>query len=143
MLLPNQIPFLFSQKIQIGQLNIPVGIFFYLLACSSVVAILNYKYLQKYNQLITYIKRHYPDTYEQIRHRPDVAGIGYSKGYKRLTPLIKLSKGIDEFNDPKLSKMLFDFIEFDRSFMIFSSALIVFMIIVGLTIGIYLFTSTN
>ncbi|AIE73619.1 hypothetical protein D082_10910 [Synechocystis sp. PCC 6714] len=39
--------------------------------------------------------------------------------------------------------MLFDFIEFDRSFMIFSSALIVFMIIVGLTIGIYLFTSTN
>lgn len=131
---------LLSQKVQIGQLTMPVGMIIYLMLCSSIVAILNYKYLQKYNHLMAYIEKHYPDIYQEVRSKPDVAGIGYSKGYKRVTPLIKLSDRVNNFNDIKLSKLLFTFIKFDRSFMIFSSALILVMVVLGLAVGLYFYT---
>ncbi|AGF52550.1 sll0403 [Synechocystis sp. PCC 6803] len=132
----NQITTIFSRKVQIGQLTVPVAIAFYLLVFSATVCILNYKYLQEYNQLMEYIKKYYPDIYEEIRQKPDVGNMAYSKGYKRLKPLIKLSNSMDSFDDPKLNKLVSQFIKFDRNFMIFSSVLIAITMIIGLAVGI-------
>jgi hypothetical protein len=132
----NQITAIFSRKVQIGQLTVPVAIVFYFLVFSATVCILNYKYLQEYNRLMEYIKKYHPDIYEEIRQKPDIGNMAYSKGYKRLKPLIKLSNSMDSFDDPKLNKLVSQFIKFDRKFMIFASVLIAITMIIGLGMGI-------
>jgi hypothetical protein len=132
----NQITAIFSRKVQIGQLTVPVVIVFYFLIFSVAVCILNYKYLQEYNRLMEYIKKYHPDIYEEIRQKPDIGNMAYSKGYKRLNPLIKLSNKMDSLDDAKLSKLVSQFIKFDRNFMIFASVLIAITMIIGLAIGI-------
>jgi hypothetical protein len=116
----------------------PKEMIIYLVGCFSIIGILNYKYLQQYNRLMAYIEKFHPDIYEDVRQKPDIAGIGYSKGYNRVEPLIKLSERVHAVNDSRLERALFLFIKFNRDFAIASSIAVVLMMIVGLILGLYL-----
>lgn len=84
-----------------------------------------------------YIKKYYLDIYEEICQKLDVGNMVYLKGYKCLKLLIKFFNSMDLFDDLKLNKFVFQFIKFDRNFMIFSLVLIVIIMIIGLVVGIF------
>lgn len=84
--------------------------------------------------MMSYLKNHHLDLYEQIRRKPDV-GIFYSKAHNSAKPLVELARSARGMYDRQLSKVLSDFTKFSRRltalslifivvFMLFSAALI-------------------
>lgn len=117
-----------KKQIQIGQTTIPLGLIPLVVVCFAVVMGFNAIYLNQRNRIIRYLQRNHPHLYEQVRRKPDI-GPFYSTGYNPSKPLIALAKQSQTLNDPKLEKMLFDFVKFDQKSNFFGSIAIVVMLI--------------
>ncbi|MGD1941488.1 MAG: hypothetical protein ACFB0G_09245 [Leptolyngbyaceae cyanobacterium] len=124
----------FEKQIRIGETIIPAGFIFLAVLFMAGIMIFNIIYLRQYRKMMSYLRNHHLDLYEQVRRKPDV-GIFYSKAHNSAKPLVELARSAREMYDRQLSKVLSDFTKFSRRltalslifivvFMLFSAALI-------------------
>jgi hypothetical protein len=103
-----------NKQIQIGRSEIPIVLFiplFFILVSFFFIQIC---YLNKYNRVVSFIKKYHPEIYEQkIRRKPDF-GPFYSTAYNYSKPLIELAKSREIINGSRANNMLSEFVEFDR-----------------------------
>ncbi|MFY8147896.1 MAG: hypothetical protein ACOVNL_01610 [Prochlorococcaceae cyanobacterium] len=104
-----------QQSVPLGPFTMPGGMVLYVLLCAGVVAALNLLYL-----------------------RPDVGGIGYSKGYRRIRPLEELAPRLRELQDPELERQVRSFLRFDRRFRVAATVAIAALLSAGLLLGLLL-----
>lgn len=111
-----------NKQIQIGKSEIPIVLFIPLIFILASFFFIQISYLKKYNRVVSFLKKYYPEIYEQkIRRKPDV-GRFYSTAYNYSKPLIELAKSPEIINDPRAKNILSEFTEFDRKLNWISSA---------------------
>ncbi|WP_414552890.1 hypothetical protein [Anabaena sp. CCY 0017] len=123
-----------DKQIQIGRTKIPVVLIPGMICLFAIIMGLNVVYLKRYNKLMSYFERFYPEIYERIGIKPDF-GLFYSKANK-FKPLIDFAKHHEPLNDPKAEKLLADFIEFNRKFTWLASGILIVAALTYFVIGI-------
>jgi hypothetical protein len=110
----HKIILILNKQIQIGKSEIPIVLFipFFLILVSFFFVQISY--FKKYNEVVSFLKKYYPEIYEQkIRRKPDF-GRFYSTAYDYSKPLIELAKSPEIINDSRANNILSEFVEFDR-----------------------------
>ncbi|MGD1930802.1 MAG: hypothetical protein ACFB12_18010 [Leptolyngbyaceae cyanobacterium] len=102
-----------EKQIRIGETVIPVRFMLLAVLFMTAIMIFNIIYLRQYRKMMSYLREHHLDLYEQVRRKPDV-GVFYSKAHNSAKPLAELAKSARGMGDRQLSKRLSDFVRFSR-----------------------------
>ena len=117
-----------EKQIRIGETVIPVGFIFLVILFMTAIMIFNAIYLRQYRKVMSYLREHHLDLYEQVRRKPTM-GMFYSKAHDSAKSLIQLANSSVGMRDRKLSQMLSDFVKFNRRFTgVILSFMVVFML---------------
>ena len=117
-----------EKQIRIGETVIPVGFIFLVILFMTAIMIFNAIYLRQYRKVMSYLREHHLDLYEQVRRKPTM-GVFYSKAHDSAKPLIQLANSSVGMRDRKLSKVLSGFVQFNRRFTgVILAFIVVFML---------------
>lgn len=125
-----------AQLVSLGSTTLPRGVLRYLLGVAGIVAGLNGLYLRRYERLMAALRERHPEVYAALRARPDVAGVAYSKGYRRVRPLQEFAPRLQELQDPALEEQFLAFLRFDRRFYVLAPLAVVALVLLGLLLGL-------
>ncbi|MBD2293637.1 hypothetical protein H6G06_09085 [Anabaena sphaerica FACHB-251] len=114
-------------------LIISAGLF---LAASVYQSIFMYKFNNKYEEIIYYFQKHYPEIYKKIRVKPDFGQL-YSKGNNKYKPSLEYAKNHQPLEDEKAEKLLSEYMQMSKKGTLINIVLIILLIPFVISISFY------